>query len=245
MKKRDDNNLPSETELMKSELEKRIAGEIVLSENPGNVIKKWRNLFKISQKELSKNANITPSVISDYESCRRKSPGIGIIKKIINSLIGIEFSRGGNIIKEFSPYSGSLINAILDIKEFTEPVSIKRFCNVAKCSFVNKCNINNKIFGYTVIDSLTAIINFPPSELVKIYGSTTERALIFTKVSTGRSPMVAIRVTELKPRLVVLHGIRDVDDIALQIAKVENIPLAISEKRDIKDIIKDLRKNFT
>ena len=227
------------------ELAKKIAGEIVLSQNPGSTIRKWRNLLKISQVELASKLKISPSVISDYESNRRKSPGIGIIKKIINSLIGIEFSRGGNIIKEFSPYSGSLINAILDIKEFTEPVSIKRFCNVAKCSFVNKCNINNKIFGYTVIDSLTAIINFPPSELVKIYGSTTERALIFTKVSTGRSPMVAIRVTELKPRLVVLHGIRDVDDIALQIAKVENIPLAISEKRDIKDIIKDLRKNFT
>ena len=40
-------------------------------------------------------------------------------------------------------------------------------------------------------------------DLVKAYGMTTDRALIFTNVSSGRSPMVAIKVTNLKPSLVV------------------------------------------
>jgi predicted transcriptional regulator len=39
--------------------------------------------FKISQTELADHLKLSPSVISDYESGRRKSPGIQTIKKII------------------------------------------------------------------------------------------------------------------------------------------------------------------
>jgi len=87
---------------------------------------------------------------------------------------------------------------------------------------------NRDIYGYTIIDSKRAIINFTPQELVKIYGETTNRALIFTNISRGRSPLVAIKVTSLRPGLVVLHGIEKVDEIALAIAKSEKIPLALT-----------------
>jgi putative transcriptional regulator len=65
----------------------------------------------------------------------------------------------------------------------------------------------------------------PAEEFIQIYGTSTERALLFTNVSMGRSPMVAIRVTKLKPNLVVLHNVVDVDRLAVKIAEIEKIPL--------------------
>ena len=83
------------------------------------------------------------------------------------------------------------------------------------------------IWGYTLIDSLKAIVEMLPDQFQKIYGRSTARALIFTGVHTGRSSMVAVRVSNLKPGAVVLQGMEpvDVDPIAVRIAEVENIPL--------------------
>lgn len=99
------------------------------------------------------------------------------------------------------------------------------------------------IYGYTIIDSLKAIVEFSPMELVKLYGLTTERALIFTGVSTGRSPMVAIKVTNLRPGLVVMHGTNRVDEIAKRIANAEQIPLILSKAKSVKELMNSLRKN--
>ena len=44
-----------------------IAGEIVLSDDPGATMKKWREIFGISQVELARHLSITVSTISDYE----------------------------------------------------------------------------------------------------------------------------------------------------------------------------------
>ena len=41
------------------ELQERIAGEIALSDTPGSTMKKWRELFGISQVELSKFLKIS------------------------------------------------------------------------------------------------------------------------------------------------------------------------------------------
>lgn len=208
-------------------LKNKIAGEIALSSSPGQTLKKWRELFNVQQKELAKRMGITPSVISDYESNRRSSPGVKMIHRFVESLVSIDIERGGKVLKQFEAlYSSKLEPFIVDIKEFRVPVSIKRFMKVlgAKPAYPFE---NKDIYGYTIIDSKRAIINFTPQELVKIYGETTDRALIFTNISRGRSPLVAIKVTSLKPGLVVLHGIEKVDDIALAIAKSEKIPLAI------------------
>jgi putative transcriptional regulator len=229
----------------KDQLKKEIAGEIVLSENPGSIIRKWRTIFKIPQKMLAAKINVAPSVISDYESNRRKSPGANIIRKIVNALVDIGFES----VKEFPKskeveFSGSIAKAIIDMREFLEPVEIKNFCKAIKCEIINQGN-KDKIYGYTVIDSISAIINLPPKELVKIYGSNPERALIFTKVTTGRSPMVAIKVTPPKPSLIVLHGLEKVDPVAIEIAKTENIWLAVSKEDSVEKIIEDLKKNFS
>jgi len=75
---------------IKNALSEKIAGEITLSPKPGQTIRKWRNVFDISQTELANHLKLSPSVISDYESGRRKSPGIQTIKKVIGALIEID-----------------------------------------------------------------------------------------------------------------------------------------------------------
>ena len=82
-----------------------------------------------------------------------------------------------------------------------------------------------KLFGYTMIDSLKIILEMSPNEYPKLFGNTTERAFIFDQVSTGRSPMVVIRVATIKPRLVVIQNVDTIDKLAVKIAQIEKIPL--------------------
>ncbi len=233
--------------LAKENLLKRIAGEIVLSNDHGKTIQKWRNIFKLSQKTLADEMHIMPSVISDYESGRRKSPGIKIIKRIVEALINIDERNGGNIIKYFSslPTETILSDAVISLKEFNKPVSIKNFCKIIGADVVVHEELsNNNIYGYTIIDSLKAIINLPPTDLVKLYGLTTERALIFTNLKRGRSPMIAIKVSNLKPGIVIFVNIKSVDEIAKRIAFVERIPVAITLTPEEK-IIEILHNKFS
>ncbi len=229
----------------KNELARRIAGEVVLSENPGKTLRKWRTLLKISQVELANKLGITPSVISDYENNRRRSPGIKMIKKIVNAMIEIDASRGCEVLKNFFVGKEKAINAILDIRELAEPVSIRKFCKLIGAQLLTKPGQRKLLHGYTVIDSLVAILYLSPLELVRIYGKTTERALIFTHITGGKSPMVAIKVTSLKPNLVVFHTAEEVSKIAIRIAELENVPLAVlPASTPIQDVIKTLRENL-
>lgn len=235
----------NEFALAKKQLAKDIVGDMVLSENPEKAIKKWRNIFKISQKGLANELGITSSVVSDYESGRRKSPGVKVIKRYVNALLDIDSKKGGHTIKSFSKTSPtlSLSNAIIDIKEFSSGVSIIDFCNKINAVPITKGHgLNKEIYGYTVIDSLKAITELSFSELIKLYGITTQRVLVFTRTSTGKTPMVAIKLTNLHPGLVVLHGLDVVDDIAKRIAEAENIPLAICRMENVKGIINTLKK---
>ncbi len=234
----------NEFSLAKERLAKDIVGEIVLSEQPERVIKKWRNIFKISQKELANELGITSSVVSDYESGRRKSPGVKVIQKYIMSLLLIDAKRGGHVIRSFAKniQSQPLSNAIIDIREFSSGITAYDFCKKINASFLVKGRVfNQDIYGYTVIDSLKAITELCFSELIKLYGITTQRVLVFTGVSTGRTPMVAIKLTNLHPALVVLHGLTVVDDVAKRIAEVENIPLAVCRLESVEDIMDVLK----
>lgn len=236
-----------EAQLAAESLAKKIAGEIVLSETPGKTMQKWRVIFRASQKNLAAEMGITPSVISDYEAGRRESPGIKIIRKVVDALIRLDGKNGGRVVNEFSElqHTQPLSKAIIDIREFSDGIPAKEFCNMLSCDVVaRKDLLDREIYGYTVIDAVKAIIEFSFADLVKLYGLTTKRALIFTNVSTGRSPMVAIKVTNLRPELVVLHGLKDADEVAKRIAEAEMIPLAISRLSTVDDIIAALKKRF-
>ncbi|HJK15795.1 MAG TPA: transcriptional regulator, partial [Methanocorpusculum sp.] len=70
----------------------------------------------------------------------------------------------------------------------------------------------------------------------------TERALIFTDVSTGKSPMIAIRVTPFKPPYVILQGI-DMDNVhplVKQLAEKDRITV-LCTSLDVQEIITRLR----
>ncbi len=234
-----------ELDIAKERLAKNIIGEIVLSEKPESVIKKWRNIFSFSQKEIAEKLGITSSVISDYESGRRKSPGIKIIKKYVDALIDMDIKKGGDVVRSFSQMDAttSLSEAVIDIKEFTEGVSIKDFVQKINGVFVTKENFSDrKLYGYTIIDSLKAISELSFSQMLKLYGTTTQRAMIFTKVTTGKTPMVAIKITNLHPGLVVLHGLSSVYDIAKNIAEAEGIPLVLCRLESPYDIAESLKE---
>ena len=229
----------------KEALAKRIAGEITLSSDPGKTMRKWREIFGISQTELAEYLGVSSSVISDYEGGRRKSPGASTIRKFVEALIYIDEKRGGNVIRAFSKTLGSELptSAILDIREFALPVSIKDLVEAVRGEVVaNMHLIDRRIYGYTVVDSIRAILEMSSEEFLKLYGWTTERALIFTKVTTGRSPMIAVRVQGLKPAVVVLHGVKKLDELAVKLAERERVPLVVSNVSSEAELITGLRR---
>ena len=233
--------------MSKELLAKRIAGEIVLSEDAGKIIQKWRNIFKIPQRRLADEMKIMPSVISDYENGRRKSPGIKIVKRIVEAMIVLDEKAGGKIIEEFAvlPTQAVLSDAVLDMKEFETPVDIKEFCKIIEAPVVVREDITNKkIYGYTVIDSLKAITDLSPIDMVKLYGLTSERALIFAKAHSGRSSMIALKVTNLRPGIVILQGSEKIDDLARRIGELESIPIGLTKIKNTDDLLKTLKKNF-
>ena len=220
---------------------KNIAGEIVMSNEPGRTLKKWREIFGIKQRDLAAGLNISASVISDYESGRRRSPGVGFVRKYINVLIEEDAKRGGDVIRKFSPVVDDA--AVLDIREFLEPVSAEDIRKAVNGYVVFNKLEGRMISGYTVIDSIRAILELSESDFINLYGPTTERALVFTKVHTGRSPMVAIKVTKPKPQMVVFHGLHPnrMDSLGARIARIENIPLVISTLKSENELIENLR----
>ncbi|NYT02295.1 MAG: helix-turn-helix domain-containing protein [Methanosarcinales archaeon] len=225
-------------------LAEKIAGEITLSPSPGETLRKWRRNFGITQTELSNYLGISPSVISDYESGRRRSPGILIVSKIIDALLKIDELRGCNVLRAYESMFGDLVGlgAVCCVCEYSEPVLLSDFISNIEVSLIcGRTDVH--INGYTVIDSLKAILELLPDQFYKIYGRSTARALIFTGVTRGRSPMVAIRVSNLKPGAVILQGLSpsDVDPVAIKIAEVENIPL-LTTKISAEELSSTLNK---
>ncbi|PIN85846.1 MAG: transcriptional regulator [Candidatus Diapherotrites archaeon CG11_big_fil_rev_8_21_14_0_20_37_9] len=226
------------------QLSTQIAGEIALSKDPGSSMKKWREIFGISQTELAEKLKVSSSTISDYEGGRRKSPGIGVVSRLVQSLIEIDNTRGGKIKKQleknFTPKTD-----IFDAKEFSKALNGKKFAELidAECVANPGKLKETQIYGYSLIDSLKVILDVPVHEYMQMYGKTPERALIFKSVESGRSPMIAVKIgrfsTDMKPNIVVLHGVEKVDPIAQKIAEAEKIPLLITNMSEekIKEVL--------
>lgn len=209
---------------MREQLREKIAGEIVLSDDAGKTIRKWREEFGISQQDLARHLKVSPSVISDYESGRRKSPGIVIIRRIVDGYIEIDEERGGKVLKKYD--LGEKIDCIISIKEFKSSMNAQDLIRVIEGEPLTKgINLDRDIHGFTVIDSMKAIMALGSMDYLKIYGWSSERALIFTGVKFGRSPMIAIRAHPLKPALVIYQRPEHVDELAIRLATLENLPL--------------------
>lgn len=236
--------IQDEREDVRKRLAEKMAGEITLSPNPGATLRKWRKNFEVAQNDLAHFLGISPSVISDYESGRRRSPGTLIISKIVDALLKIDEQNGSKKIQAYENIlrSGFKLDVIYDIHEYSSPVPLDEFVKAIKATKITG-EFNRTINGYTIIDSLRAILELNANEFYRLYGWSTERALIFTRVSTGRSPLVAIRVANLKPGAVVLHGLASsrVDPIARQIAEIERLPLMTTDM-PVEEMIEALRK---
>ncbi len=223
------------------EIEKRIAGEIAISNEPGAMIRKWREIFGVTQSEIARAMGVTPGVISDYEKGKRQ-PGSKFIKKFVQSLINIDKERGWSTLKEFVKHLVDYIDAVVDMADFERPVSIDELISVVD-GYVPTSYINPslKLYGYTVIDSIRSIEELDAREFSTLMGLSMSKAIIFTRVKSGRSPMVAMRVTHWKPNLVVLHEPRMLDTLALRLAEKDKITVVVSLVKDVETLVERLR----
>jgi putative transcriptional regulator len=213
---------------MRDQVREKIAGEICLSEEPGKTIRKWREQFSISQQELSRHLGVSPSVISDYEAGRRKSPGINTVRKIVDAFLQIDERTGGAVLKQYS--LSSKTDSIISIKEFAHEILADELVDsISGENLTPAISLDKHIHGYTVIDSIRAITTLSSFDYLKIYGWSSQRALVFTGVRFGRSPMIAIRAHPLKPAMVVYQKPEQVDELAVRLAELESIPLIRTE----------------
>lgn len=223
---------------MQEQLTRRIAGEIVVSEKPGETLRKWREIFHLSQKEFANLLEVKPSVVCDFEKGRRASPGIGTVRKFVETMVDYDSAHGGKVVNSMS---GRRTNeAIVDIKEFTSGIAIEGMLKMIEGEILagNEELLARPIYGYTMVDSLKAITTF--NAFGEMYGWSNERAVFFSGVQYGRSPMIAVRAHPVKPRMVVYIKPKSVDQLAPKLADMERVVLVKTEF-DEKTIIEKLR----
>lgn len=208
---------------MQFPLREKIAGEIALSEQPGKTMRKWREELRISQTDLAHHMRVSPSVISDYEAGRRTSPGIKTIHRLVDALLDIDQHTGQKLFKRFQEYS----EVIPSMRDWAVGMRATDFLRKIDGKVLTQGpGARRLVNGYTVIDSIKAITTLDASDYLRIYGSTSERALLFTGVKYGRSPMIAIKAHPLKPAMVVYVRPENIDDLAIKLAELDSIILA-------------------
>ena len=209
---------------MNEQLTRRMAGEIVVSDSPGETLRKWREIFQLSQKHLASLLGVNPSVVCDFEKGRRRSPGIATVRRLVATMVSYDRAHGSRVVTTMAGQQGN--PAITSIQEFTIGLKI---ANVVKAIggevLAGAEELERPIYGYTIVDALRAITTFSGANFGQMYGWSNERALLFTGVQFGRSPMIAVRAHPVKPRLVCYIQPGNVDELAAKLAKMERIVL--------------------
>jgi len=228
----------------RADLAEKIAGEVTLSSEPGATLRKWRTDFDVSQTDLASQLDVSSSVVSDYESGRRESPGIGVISRMVRALLEIDERRGGDRIRQYGRVlsAGFESDIVLDLREYPTTVSIDRFYRAVGATELSEGD-RSKVSGHTVIDSIQAITRLSSEEFFRLYGQSTNRVLVFTNVSRGESPLVAMRVVNPTPNAVLLHGI-DEDALwphAPKLAAIDGFSLAVTTT-DVEEMLASLRE---
>ena len=223
---------------MQEQLTRRMAGEIVVSEKPGDTLRKWREIFQLSQKELATLLEVNPSVVCDFEKGRRASPGIGTVRKLVEAMVDYDSAHGGKVVNTMSGRRNN--EAIVDIREFTSGITIGNIIETIECEVLAGTEeiIERPIYGYTMVDSLKAITSF--NAFGEMYGWSNERAVFFSGVHYGRSPMIAVRAHPVKPRMVVYIKPKAVDPLAPKLADMEKVVLTKTDLGE-NEIIEKLR----
>ena len=223
---------------VQEQLTRRMAGEIVVSERPGETLRKWREIFQLSQKELATLLEVNPSVVCDFEKGRRASPGIVTVRRFVEAMVDYDSSHGGKVV---TTMAGTRTNeAIVDIREFTSGISIETIIEKIEGEVLAGSEeiIERPIYGYTMVDSLKAITTF--NAFGEMYGWSNERAVFFSGVHYGRSPMIAVRAHPVKPRMAVYVKPKAVDPLAPKLADMEKVVL-VKTDLDESMIVERLR----
>jgi len=216
----------------RAELAEKIAGEVALSEQPGATLKKWRTEFEVAQADLAATLDVSPSVVSDYEGGRRANPGIGVVRRTVEALLDIDERRGGEHIRRYARVlsAGFDSDAVHDLREYDSTVRLDRYYDAIGATQLVGGD-RETIAGHTVIDSIAAIRELSGEEFYDLYGRSTNRVLVFTGVSRGESPLVALRVVTPTPHAVVLHGIDEESlwEHAPALARRDGVSLAVCD----------------
>ncbi|MEF8774924.1 MAG: helix-turn-helix domain-containing protein [Haloarculaceae archaeon] len=227
----------------RAELAEKIAGEVALSDEPGATLRKWRTDFEIAQTDLAAKLAVSPSVVSDYESGRRENPGIGVIRRAVDAMLDIDEARGGNQIRQHARVlsAGFDSDVVLDLREYPANIPLERFYDAVDATELVRGD-RDTVAGHTVIDSIQAIRRLSSDEFYHLYGQSTNRALVFTGVTRGESPLVAIRVVKPTPNAVILHGLAadDVWEHAADLARIDGFSLALVDS-DLDATLEGLR----
>ena len=213
---------------MDAQLTRRMAGEIVVSDSPGETLRKWREIFQLSQKQLASLLGVNPSVVCDFEKGRRRSPGIGTVRRLVETMVSYDRAHGGRIVTNMEGQQGN--SAITSIQEFAIGLPIASIVEAAGGKVLaGEEELERPIYGYTIVDALRAITTFSGANFGQMYGWSNERALFFTGVKFGRSPMIAVRAHPVKPRMVCYIQPGSVDKLAAKLAEMERIVLVSTE----------------
>ncbi|WP_276272576.1 helix-turn-helix domain-containing protein [Haloarcula litorea] len=227
----------------RDELAEKIAGEVALSDEPGATLRKWRTDFDVAQTQLADRLDVSPSVVSDYESGRRDNPGIGVVRRLVGALLDIDEERGGDHIRQHARVlsAGFESDVVHDLREYPANVGVERVFDAIDATELHRGG-QDTVAGHTVIDSIAAITRLSSDEFFQLYGQSTNRALVFTNVTRGESPLVALRVVSPTPNAVVLHGLDDeaVWDRAADLANIDDFSLAVTDA-DLETMLDGLR----
>ena len=223
-----------------NKLKAMMAGDIILSENPGEMMRKWREIFEIYQSELAEYLHVSPSTISDYESGRRANPGIKVIKRFVDALFDIDMKRGGKVIRRLMEGETNY-GEYFEVHDFSVGLSLEELAKIIEAKVITNEDVlkETKIYGYVLLHSIRVMLDMP-EELFKVLDMhAIDKAFIFLEVSTGRSPLVVVRIAENKPKVVVLHDLDKVDELAKKISERQRIPI-MTTKLPIEELKKRL-----
>jgi putative transcriptional regulator len=228
----------------RQQLAEHIAGEVTMSDDPGATLAKWRQEFDVTGAALADAIDVSPSVVSDYESGRRDSPGIGVVRRFVEGLLDIDEARGGDRLRQFARVlsAGFESDIVHDLREYPTTVPLRRFYGAVDATEVtagggetagNRSRGRGRsVAGHTVINSIEAISRLSSEEFYRLYGQSTNRTLVFTDVTRGEGPLVALRVVKPTPTAVVLHGLSEAElwEHAPKLASADGYSLAVTEQ---------------
>jgi putative transcriptional regulator len=219
-------------------LKREIAGEIIISNNLGNTLKKWQNIFEINQKTLAKNMSISNTMLSDYQNGRRTNPSIKFILNFINSLINHDIKHKEKVLKKLIEQKNELI---FETKEFKKGIKIKILEKSEKIKQTNIKNNNEIVYGITYID-VNDIPDFDNNDLQKIFGKTNKRIFYISNIKDITIIQMFLNtlkiITNQNPSAIILEC--NLDESEINKLDFNNaIYLTKANKIEIKEILKE------